>query len=240
MDIESNSPEMVIQVGGGSSGVCILKPMQLKCEVENPLDSHVIFDVVGAKEAFTSWSLEITDEQGKIQRFGPFTQERETIPGNTLLGGRALGDYKVVMVGQTKGGNIVRKESAVHLIRRDEPAKEAVRFSILFDFNKSKTVATYDKFLTDVVMPLIPDSSVVVIHGYTDITGDEKYNDNLSNERVQDTRGIIESAISNSGKRGITFETFGFGENPQYMPFDNNLPEERSYNRTVIIDILPE
>jgi outer membrane protein OmpA-like peptidoglycan-associated protein len=239
VDIESNSPEMLIQVGGAPHQY-MLKPVQIVTVVEDPLDSHVLFNVVGAKEALASWSLEITDDKGKVQRFGPSTRDHESISGNTLLGDRSQGDYKVVMLGETKGGKFVRKESSVHLIRREEPKKETVRFRILFDFDKSKTIASYEKFLTEVVTPLIPDSGLVIIHGYTDIIGEEEYNENLSNERVQDARNIIERAISNSDKRGITFQTFGFGENPIYASFYNFFPEERFYNRSVIIDIVPD
>jgi outer membrane protein OmpA-like peptidoglycan-associated protein len=238
VDIESNSPELMIQVGGGPH--YMLKPVQIIAVVEDPLDSHVLFNVVGAKEVLASWSLEITDDQGKVQRYGTSTRDHENISGNTILGDRSQGDYKVVMLGETKGGKFVTKESLIHLVRRDAPIKEVVRFSVLFDFDQSKTVASYEKFLTDIVTPLIPDSGIVIIHGHTDIIGEEEYNDNLSNERVQDTRTIIERAISNSGKRGITFETFGFGENLQYAPFDNYFPEGRFYNRAVIIDIVPD
>jgi outer membrane protein OmpA-like peptidoglycan-associated protein len=238
VDIESNSPELMMQVGGASHYV--LKPVKVVGVVEDPLDSQIIFNVVGAKEAFASWSLEITDENGIVQRFGPSTRDRENISGNTILGDRSQGNYKVVMLGETKSGKFVRKETSVQLFRRDEPKKETVRFRILFDFDKSKTVASYDKFLTEVVTPLIPDSSLVIIHGYTDIVGEEEYNQTLSDERVQDARNIIESTISSSGKRGITFETFGFGENPIYASFYNFFPEERFYNRSVIIDIVPD
>jgi outer membrane protein OmpA-like peptidoglycan-associated protein len=115
-----------------------------------------------------------------------------------------------------------------------------VRFRILFDFDQSKTIARYEKFLTDVVTPLIPDSSLVIIHGYTDITGEEEYNQTLSDERVAEARSIIERAATSSGKRAITFETFGFGENLQYAIFDNSSPEGRFYNRSVVIDIVPD
>jgi outer membrane protein OmpA-like peptidoglycan-associated protein len=239
VDIDSNSPEMTIQVGGAPHQY-MLKPALIIAEVEDPLDSHVIFYVAGAKEALASWSLEITDEKGKIQRFGPSTREQESISGNAILGNRSKGDYKIVMLGETKRGKFVKKESSIHLVRRDVPMKDVVRFRILFDFDKSNTIASYEKFLTEVVTPLIPDSGVVIIHGYTDIIGEEEYNENLSNERAQDAQSIIEHAIANSGKRGITFETFGFGENPQYASFDNFFPEERFYNRSVIIDIVPD
>ncbi|HLX13093.1 MAG TPA: outer membrane beta-barrel protein [Bacteroidota bacterium] len=238
VDIESESPEMMIQVGGPSHSM--LKPVQIVAEVEDPLDSHVLFMVDGAQEAFSSWSLEITDDHGKVQSYGPFTRDQEDISGNIILGDRNEGDYKIVMLGETKDGKSVRRESSVHLVRRTEPLKEAVRYSILFNFDKSKTIASYEKFLTDVVAPLIPDSGIVIIHGYTDIIGEEEYNNNLSRERVQDARGILERAIAARGTRGITFETFGYGPDIKYAPFDNAFPEERIYNRTVIIDIVPE
>ncbi len=238
VDIESKSPEMMIEVGGASHSM--LKPVQIVAVVEDPLDSHVLFEMIGAKELFASWSLQITDEKGKVQSYGPYTRDQENISGNVILGDRPQGDYKIMMIGQTKSGKTVKKEGTVHLVRRDEPAKEAVRYSILFDFDKSKTIKSYEKFLTDIVTPLIPENGIVVIHGYTDNIGEEEYNNNLSRERVQDTRSIIESAISKSGKRGITFETFGFGEDSQYSPFENNFPEGRFYNRTVIIDIVPD
>jgi outer membrane protein OmpA-like peptidoglycan-associated protein len=126
------------------------------------------------------------------------------------------------------------------LIRRVEQLKEAVRYSILFDFDRSQTVDSYEAFLTGTVTPLIPNNGTVLIHGHTDIVGDEEYNDSLSNRRAQDAQTIIERAIASSGKHGITFETFGMGENLQYAPFDNYFPEERFYNRTVIIDIVPD
>jgi len=184
--------------------------------------------------------LEITDADGKVQRFGPSTQDHENISGNSLLGNRAAGTYNVVLLGQTKSGIFVRRDTTIRLVRRDEPKKYVVRYRILFDFDQSKTVASYEKFLTEVIAPQIPDSGVVVIHGYTDNIGEEEYNANLSRERVQDARRILENAISDKGQRGITFETFGFGEDSKYSSFDNYFPEQQFYNRSVIIDIVPD
>jgi hypothetical protein len=62
---------------------------------------------------------------------------------------------------------------------------------------------------------------------------------NLSNQRAAEARSILELAISKAGKRDVTVESYGFGEDFRFAPFDNNLPEERCYNRTVIIDIVP-
>ncbi len=237
VDIESKSSELLMQVGGPYDA---LKPAQIIVMQEDPLDSHVMLHVAGAREVLASWSLEVTDESGTVQRFGPFTRDNESIPGNRILGTRSQADYKVVMVGQTKMGHPVRKQGSLHLVRRVEPkVEEALRFSILFEFNTSKTVATYSTFLTEMVAPLIPDGGTVIIHGHTDIIGDDEYNMTLSNQRAAEARSILEAAISKAGKRDVTVESYGFGEDISSAPFDNNLPEERCYNRTVIIDIVP-
>jgi len=238
VDIETSSPELAIQIGGPTH--YILKPVQIVAVVEDPLDSHVFFNVPDADQEFTSWSLELTDSRGIVQRFGPFTGDLETIPGNSILGGHSDGKYKVVMIGQTPDGKVVRKESSVQLVRRELPANEAVRFSILFDFDESKTVAKYEKFLNEMVAPLIPANSTVVIHGYSDVTGDDAYNLNLSKERASDAQAILERALAKMGTKGVVFETLYFGEDLDYAPFANNLPEGRFYNRSVIIDIVPE
>lgn len=237
VDIESTSPEMMIQVGGGDH--YMMKPVQIVADDPDPLNSHVIFDVVGAKELLTSWSLEIKDEQGKAQNYGPYTLERETIAGRTILGDQPSGDFKVVMVGQTKSGKVVRIERSFHLVRTPDSPKEAIRYSILFDFDKSQTVASYEKFLTEIVTPLISDSSTVVVRGYTDTIGEADYNLILSHERAMEARGILDTALTKSGKRHVKVQTFEFGEMPDKAPFENDSPEERFYNRTVILDIVP-
>jgi outer membrane protein OmpA-like peptidoglycan-associated protein len=237
VDIETQSPNLLLESGGPPD---MMKPVQIAAVQEDPLDSHVIFYVTGAKELLSSWSLEITDELGNVQRYGPSTREWESIPGNTILGNRTEGEYKIVMLGQTRSGHEVRKEGPViNLVRLDEPKPEGLRFSILFRFDRSDMIALYEKFLTEKVAPLIPDSGVVIIHGHTDIIGDEEYNNSLSNNRAWDVQRVIERATSNAGKLGVTFESYGFGSDIRFAPFENNLPEERFYNRTVIIDIVP-
>lgn len=42
------------------------------------------------------------------------------------------------------------------------------------------------------------------------------------------------------GRTDVKFEMTGFGEDSNYAPFKNEFPEERFYNRTVIIDIFQE
>jgi len=237
VDIVSISPELLMQVGGSSSK--FLKPVQIKALQQDALDSHVLFNVTGATEILNSWRVEIRDDQGTVQHYGPYTNDQASVPGKTILGNNTEGNYKIKMLGTTKSGHPVEKETAVSFIKMNEPKQEGLRYSILFDFDQSKTISSYEKFLADIVTPLIADSSTVIIYGHTDIVGDEEYNHTLSIDRSMGAHQIIEQALSVAGRKGVRFETFGFGENPIMSPFENNFPEERFYNRTVIIDIIP-
>lgn len=232
VDITSSSPELALEVGGK-----MMKPVVIESSIEDPLDSHLIFNVDGASDLLKSYTIDVTDNQGKIQRFGPYYRDQESVSGNTVLAGNKEGDYTVIMNGITKKGASVKKQSTVRLVRQDGTIDKGYRYSILFNFNKTETIASYEKFLTDEVSPLITDGSNVIIHGHTDIIGSEDYNHTLSHDRALDTQKVLDRALRNAGKKNVTFETYGFGEELDKAPFGNNTPEERFYNRTVIIDI---
>jgi outer membrane protein OmpA-like peptidoglycan-associated protein len=234
VDILSGSPELLMEVGGG-----MMKPVSINAVQVDPMDSHVVFNVGGAKDLLRTWSMDITDNMGMTKRYGPYTRDIVSIPGKDILGNSADGNYKVVMTGVNKKGITTTKEGSVYLKRQTETVEKGYRFSILFDFDKSRTIDSYEKFLVDVVSPLITDGSKVIIHGHTDVIGSEDYNATLSESRAAQTQKIIERALNTAGKRNVSFETIGYGEDLDRSPFENNLPEERFYNRTVIIDIVP-
>jgi len=238
VSITSGSPELLMEFQSGNDSP--LKPVVIKTVQEAPLDSYVAFNNTGADKAFTSWNMEIADEQGKVQKFGPYTKENVSIPGKTILGTRPEGDYKVAMIGQTKSGKVIRKETTAHLVLWTPPVEEEMmRFSVLYEFNNSEAIAMYDKYLTEVVTPKIPKNGSVIIHGHTDIIGGEEVNLKLSLARANDVKGIMEKALAKSNRTDVTFDVRGFGEDENLAPFDNKFPEERFYNRSVIIDIIP-
>jgi outer membrane protein OmpA-like peptidoglycan-associated protein len=107
----------------------------------------------------------------------------------------------------------------------------------LFEFDKSEAIELYSKYLTEVVTPKIPINGIVIIHGHADIIGIDTYNLELSKARANDVKNIIESALLQLGRTDVSFEVNGYGEDLNYSPFQNKFPEERFYNRTVIIDI---
>ncbi len=237
--IESTSPALLMEFQTGPE--LFLRPIEITNTQEAPFDSYVSFYVKGGDAALTSWSLETKDEQGKVQTFGPFMQERVNIAGKTILGDRPSGRYVMTMIGQQKDGAIIKKDNTVNMVLWTPPKnEEGMRYSIIYEFNESKTNALYEKYLLTVVIPKIPKDGMVIIHGHTDIIGDAAYNLKLSLARAMDVKNILEKGLLKIGRTDVTLVPTGVGEDETLSPFDNNYPEERFYNRTVILDIIPK
>lgn len=217
----------------------LLEPLQIVVEQADPIDSRILFNLESDETvSVKSWNIDVVDEKGVTQHYGPFTNKQQSISGNTILGNNAKGTYKLILTGETTDGKIIKKESDIRLVRNEEPKEEALRFSILFDFDQSNTVANYERFLKEDVAPHIANNGTVIIHGHTDIVGGTKYNMELSERRAEDVRQILKKAVDAAGKTGVRFEVLSFGMDEKNAPFENNSPEERFYNRTVIIDIV--
>ncbi|NEW80237.1 MAG: OmpA family protein, partial [Gelidibacter sp.] len=239
VSVESSSPALLMEFQSGPDAP--LKPVQINAVQVAPVASYVTFKVDGADEAFSTWQMEITDENGVVQNYGPYTKEEVSIPGTTILGTKPEGDYKVKMIGTNKTGEIVTKESTTHIVAwTPSKVEEGMRFSILYEFDDANAIAMYNKYLSEVVAPKIPANAKVIIHGYTDVIGEEDYNQTLSVKRATDVKDTLQNSVAKLGTTGVTFEMNGLGENENTAPFGNNLPEERAYNRTVIIDVVPQ
>ncbi|TRX42788.1 OmpA family protein [Flavobacterium restrictum] len=235
VSIESSSPVLLQEFQSGSSTATPLDKSTLQA---TPAESNVVFDVKGATEAFSTWNVQVVDESGKMQSFGPYTQDSVSVSRKAILGSRTEGDYKITLIGQSKTGKVINKETTTH-IALWEPAKieEGLRYSVIYEFNESKAISIYEKYLIDVIAPKIPANGNVIIQGYTDIIGEDTYNQKLSLARANDVKNILESALAKLGRTDVTFDIKGYGEDLNHSPFKNEYPEERFYNRTVIIDI---
>jgi outer membrane protein OmpA-like peptidoglycan-associated protein len=238
VSIWSESPSILQEFQSGPENQ--LKPVEIMALQVAPIDSYVSFNAEGSDKAYTSWSMEIADENGKVQNFGPYTKETVTIPGKSILGTNPKGDFKVTMIGITKNGNTQTKKSNMKMVLWTPAEREqGMRYSVNYEFNESKVKPLYEKYLAEIVSPKIPKNGTVIIHGHTDIIGEEAYNLQLSQERANDVKVILENALIKAGRNDVKFEVHGFGENDAMAAFDNNFPEERFYNRNVIMDIIP-
>ncbi|MBK6266715.1 OmpA family protein [Marivirga sp. S37H4] len=238
VSIESNSPAMLMEFQSGPEAP--LKPVQFEAVQIAPLDSYITFIAEGSNKAFSSWSVETEGKNGEVKYFGPFNQEKVSIPGKSVMGTRPEGEYKVTMVGKTNNNEVVKEKKTVNMVLWT-PAEDEIgmRYSVIYEFNESKSIRIYEKYLTEIVAPKIPANGKVIIHGYSDKIGDKENNKELSEARANDVRQILKKALAKAGKKDVRFEVYGFGEDTQLAPFDNELPEGRFYNRTVVIDIIP-
>lgn len=236
VSIESNSPDLLMEFQRGPNAP--LKSVQIVSK-EAPMESFVTFNADGADEAFSTWKLELTDKKGVIQNYGPFTDEEVRISGNSILGKNPEGGYKVKMIGTNKTGETVTKESNVHIIAwTPSKVQEGMKFSIIYDFDDANAIEMYHKYLSEVVAPKIPANSNVIIKGYTDTIGETDYNEKLSLDRANDVKTILQNSVNKLGTRNVKFDLNAYGENVNLAPFSNQTAEERSYNRTVIIDVI--
>ena len=236
VDIVSTSPYLMMEVKGNSA-LCLAPIEVLALDGSSANDAPVALSINGASSSLKSWSVNVTDEAGNTSHYGPFTSDNTTLSGSTILNGNKSGNYTIVMIAVTNAGDTIRKQSTFSLMRKAVPSQQEQMTSILFEFDKSVTVATFDNFLTNTVAPHILSNSTVVISGYTDNVGTAEHNQTLSSERAEQAQLILEAATSKNNVTGVTYKTNGYGETG--VAFSNTLPEERFYNRTVIIDVIP-
>jgi len=238
VSIWSTSPAILMEFESGQDTP--LQPVEITGVQIAPIESFVRFNAEGSDTVFTSWSMEIMNKKGTVKTFGPYSKENVSIPGKSILDTLYEGDFKVTMIGKTKNDMTIKKDTTVHLVLWvPDKNEEMMRFSVIFEFNDSKSIDIYEKYLTQIVTPKIPNKATVIIHGYTDVIGDETRNQKLSLDRANDVKRIITNALSKANRKDVKMDVYGFGEDLNYAPFDNKYPEGRFYNRTVIIDIIP-
>ena len=107
--------------------------------------------------------------------------------------------------------------------------KRIDRFSlILFDYDKSE-ITERQKEIINEIKAKIKANSTVTITGFTDKTGEPSYNRKLALERATQA----ETLLGISDKSRVTVKA----ADTNYELYDNDLPEGRSYSRTVRIII---
>jgi outer membrane protein OmpA-like peptidoglycan-associated protein len=234
--IESVSPELLMEF---QSGDAPLKPIEIYSEPSTTHPDEITFNVANSKTVLSSWSIELKDENDKLITFGPYTEDNIILSRNLILNNQKQGKFKVKLVGITVNGNTIIKENSVTIMPYIAPKiNESLRFSVIYEFNESKSISIYETYLTEIVAKKIPIGGKVIIKGFTDSIGDDKYNQKLSLARANDVKHILENSLAKAGRFDVKFQVNGYGENPDYLLFENKFPEERFYNRTVIIDIL--
>ena len=141
--------------------------------------------------------------------------------------------------------NIEADQPAAGLTERDIPVRHVVRYRringeivndslleryglMFFDFN-TPNISDFNTETLKLIQSRMRTNSAVRITGLTDRTGEADYNLALSRQRADATAQKIKSRILPE-----SIGTTGAGE---MLIYNNDLPEGRFYNRTVMIEI---
>ena len=159
--------------------------------------------------------------------------------GNLVQLGQVSADLEV----KDKEGNVFSTASApvgINFIRREERIAQKIGSKvvekyglILFDFDRADLKDRNQIIVNRVLVRVAELKGVAMdIAGHTDSIGKEKYNIELSGRRA---KAVYDSTVQS----GIAAEAqiTHAGNGPNNPPYDNSLPEGRSLNRTVIINL---
>jgi len=223
----------------------ILKEFEIESNTRTKIASETTafsFSVSSSNNLIDYWTLQIIDTANNVKRFGPYTQKQVYILRDTILGSNSSdGQYEVEMFAQTKKGlSIIRNNDFKIMKIEKQTSSDILRFSIIFEFDDAKSIQLYKQFLTDIVNPKIPYGATIILNGYTDIIGEDEHNNNLSLRRMKSVKMVMEDLLAKSGRSDVKFDEHWHGGNVVNFPFSNRLPEERFYNRTVFIEIIPK
>jgi len=217
----------------------ILKPVMIRSTQNMAAIENDLVLNVNADQDIDRWSVVIEGEgTSEVYNF-PGTRTSTRIAADPILKDRANGNYTARVMATTRNGQTITREHNFRLVRQEaQSSATAQRYSILFEYDDSRTVQTYEDFLRNQVAPNIPNGATVYIHGHTDKVGLEEYNLELSARRATEVRTVLQNELSRLG-RTVTFDTYGYGEAENNAPFNNDRPEGRYYNRTVVMEVVP-
>jgi outer membrane protein OmpA-like peptidoglycan-associated protein len=219
-----------------SDDINLLKPVRIESTQIEPIDNDLVV-TVNPSAPIADYTVTITGS-GFTQTYGPFQSTTQRIDARPIMMTNNSGTYTATVTARTADNRTITKSTNFSLTRATNPPTTGTRYSILFEYDESKTVQTYDQFLRQTVAPQIPNNATVVVHGHTDKIGLEDYNFELSTKRAAEAVNILKDEMSKAGKT-VNFDSYGFGENEERAPFANGSPEGRYYNRTVLIEIIP-
>ena len=108
---------------------------------------------------------------------------------------------------------------------------------MIFDYNKSDPVMVYETKIRKEITPGMEVGNTVIVHGHTDIIGNEKGNLKLSQERSDQAKMIVDKELGKENKV-IDVQSIGIGQTKVQYTCSNLNPEGRMYNRNVFVEII--
>ncbi len=200
-------------------------------------EENDVYIKLTTNENITSWQVTISGN-GQRKSYGPFTGTEAYMDPTGLLGQNTQSaNFTAEVIATTADGRTLSGTEQFELRMAQTEAK-AARYSLIFEYNDEDPVGRSRDFIND-ILPKIPENSTVIISGYTDNLGTESVNKKLSQDRADEVKRLLQSGLASAGRKNVQLRATGYGEDPAFVPFPNNLPEGRMYNRTVVVDVIP-
>ena len=217
----------------------LMRPVKLKVFQDMPIENDMAISVK-ATEPVQRWTVRVTGDGGVDRTYGPFYGDRAYVNATPILGDRSNGTYTATVTATDRSGNTMTNTEKFSLTKTNLEPVTSTRYSVIFDYDDDASMERYSTFLRNTVAPNVPNGSIIYIHGHTDVIGLEDYNYQLSVDRAKEAEKVLSDELKKLGKSDVTFESYGFGETTYRAPFSNDKPETRHYNRTVMIEIIPD
>lgn len=211
--------------------------LDIKMVDEYPIDNDILV-TLNSNVKFSSWNINIVDENNKKVTYGPFFNQNERISPSEILEGKEEGTYKGYIEIVQMDGTKVNDETEFELEKVMDNTKIGERYTILFYFGQTDAIKNSEADLRTIIAPKVDDEELLVISGHTDPIGSTQVNSKLSLDRANEAKDIFISEFGSSNKKDNII-SYGYGELNSSSTFDNTLPEGRMYNRNVTIDIIP-
>ena len=231
---ERENRRVEILSSGGSDD--ILKPVKIAREMREPIDNDLVLDL-GEEVQVDTWRVNVTGENRNLS-YGPFRRASQRINPASLISNLDEGSYTAEVIVNTKDGEVIRSRKDFELVVRTDSVQKGTRYSIVFPYGKKDAVKLYENFLRESVATAIEPDDKVLVYGFTDVIGNSDLNYRLSVQRAAEVRDILKDQADKDGVN-VPYEAIGFGEGEARTLFPNTLPEGRFYNRTVVIEMVP-
>ncbi|MDZ4745878.1 MAG: OmpA family protein [bacterium] len=223
-------------------------PKDLTFQMANGIDNEIVASRrIEIKRAGAEWNTLTNVGMTEPSNVWNFENPAGEIPKGRVEKGQselALPPYEAQLVVVSKNGTecrsdvtkipVKRVSSRGRTIEKDEIAgKTLEKYNlILFDFDKFTAGPMNERILREYVFGRVKPSSDIKVDGHTDVVGEYGHNKKLSENRSR----TVENAIkSSTGGKYQSLISRGTGEDEPL--YNNILPEERFFNRTVQVII---
>lgn len=198
------------------------RPLAIQARVSNSRTAAVRIAASDGSVLFAE-----TAEENRFGTWDPDVQQLQRLA--------AAGQRRLTVTAEAEGTSV---DKTIALRRRQRSVRlngDVVQDSIIeryrlvfFEFDAA-TISVLDAPTIDLIRKRMRTSSRVTITGLTDRIGDAKYNTGLSQRRADAVRSAIVERI-------VPEAMVASGAGPKAI-HDNDLPEGRMYNRTVVLEV---